>query len=169
MASRFAGCSLIYSFPLMESSTKKLGKRWCIPYNKTRVFYGTDQPCRPTLFPKAYGSREHSEPWSEGGGNRQLCWLFISTKPERKKIDGSREHSEPWSGKAGRRRLCRQSIYPAAGAKKGDGSRERSEPWSNKAERRRLCRRSIYPAAGAKKRRFPWPGHLPHLYPAHPL
>ena len=33
---------------------------------------------------KADGSREHSEPWSEGGGNRQLSWLFILTKPKRK-------------------------------------------------------------------------------------
>ena len=32
------------------------------------------------------GSREHSEPWSEGGGNSQLSWLFILTKPKRKKV-----------------------------------------------------------------------------------
>ena len=71
-------------------------------------------------FPKADGSRERSEPWSEGGENRQLCWLFISTKPERRKA-GSRERSEQWSDKAGRRRLCRRSIYPAAGA---EGNRQ---------------------------------------------
>ncbi len=34
---------------------------------------------------KADGSRERCEPWSEGGGYWQLCCLYISTKPERKK------------------------------------------------------------------------------------
>ena len=46
-------------------------------------------------FPKADGSREHREPWSEGGGFGWLCRPHIFTKPERIKetaLDG-RAHS----------------------------------------------------------------------------
>ncbi len=34
--------------------------------------------------PKADGSRERSEPWSEGGGCGWLCYPLISPKPERR-------------------------------------------------------------------------------------
>ena len=68
-------------------------KRAVIPFGKVgdtgpvRELYfeaGVNSSAPPSIT-KADGSREHSEPWSEGGGNRQLCWLFISTKPKRKK------------------------------------------------------------------------------------
>ena len=44
---------------------------------------------------KADGSRKRSEPWSEGGGSRQLCWLLISTKPERNNAAKRNESALP--------------------------------------------------------------------------
>ena len=77
----------------LKRSDHSAGKRnWEPPAGrepKAEAQDGPSQLFRPRLFQKnlkADGSREHSAPWSVGGGNRQLCWLFISTKPKRKKV-----------------------------------------------------------------------------------
>ena len=43
------------------------------------------QRISPHYFPKADGSHERSEPWSDKARRRRLCWLFISTTPKRRR------------------------------------------------------------------------------------
>ena len=82
-----------------------------------RCFTFTDTPYYGCTFLKADGSRERSEPWSEGGGYYQLCWLYIPTTPERKEVErqgGAKAAMPPKHiprRQSGRRSGCVASLF----------------------------------------------------------
>ena len=109
-------------------------------------------------LPKSDGSRERSEPWSKGGGSRQLCWLFISTTPKRRKV-GSRELSLKPTAVAsvasrGARAEGADSFAGCSSPRRPSG--ERTSPRNQKGTG--ACKAGLYESAP----RIPI-GRLPHV------